>query len=987
MPSDTENGQSQRGRTVGADLDGIGSRNGKRRRPSASSSYSSKSVKSAGSLTLTPSRVAAATKDLLAQFQREAKEREDAKRQASLRQAEAEEEKKRAKAQARQNRPSAAIARIKSMTGRKLRRKGTCRLHHWGSGIKQLIHLTTEPSKPIPRSFYDSVHSEEETNSAIIRAQSPTTESEVSEQDTKLPGTVAKLPMVPQSKAIVRTTSFKPINRLWPDQKAPSQPTKKFGPGYSQRVRDAFSDSDESDADNGQPASVPNRLESDDGSTDSTPGTPEPFRHWFSEYETNFVPHIGFCSVADGPFKGLIRSGPQKGKYLRGHGSPSAATIDEMRKTAVPKEQLGNFWSFDSEATDVTDDERLPVHVPLSSKSTASSESDSTSILIMKQLSQEAPPSNQELGILMSSSPSRSMDHALQSPVCLPAWPSPRACKSGKSDHDQANRAHTPKGAIEHDCRDVDLEVTPNFERALSQVETPSTRSKSSQTQKTPIDISVSVSETPPRMIGRLVVKIPQLSAEKQAEYKIVPETNQELSASASFKSFKEINRVHGDIVHASQDSGSAAIEQILNASPSWLTSITEIRPQSPDTPKKAPYRLRSSTATTPCKKMPTMQPKLELDLTKDQDPTYQPSEPSSASESSADTESKRARKVVETPATPTSRKPTQALESGCDTSPVHQQETKLAPVKTLKDMDNRPQWIHSTPVPAPSISELLQRIKTATVSEQSGTNTASAGQSRSFSDSQPLRNKPMSLENDTAIVTENTAKQRNKRKHKDKNQNGNDDIAPHRKRRKSNRRSNSAETNHDETMRETDKRDGTLHTKTDNSITTTETIPVVSPETHVSYHLDLSTARSGDVLITDDKAFTTKRERRRRNRMNKRVDDKAATANSSKQANVQMPAPTQDRSPASRPAKRNPSSENEALQMSISGDLQALSKQAMVQAPSAQRSRVTKEQSSAVPSAHVDRKRKEMAHVPRPSRKLLSPPITSRPSSAGSAS
>lgn len=132
LPSDTENGQSQHGRTVGADLDDIGSRNGKRRRPSASSSYSSKSVKSAGSLTLTPSRVAAATRDLLAQFQREAKEREDAKRQASLRQAEAEEEKKRAKAQARQNRPSAAIARIKSMTGRKLRRKGMCRLHHWG---------------------------------------------------------------------------------------------------------------------------------------------------------------------------------------------------------------------------------------------------------------------------------------------------------------------------------------------------------------------------------------------------------------------------------------------------------------------------------------------------------------------------------------------------------------------------------------------------------------------------------------------------------------------------------------------------------------------------------------------------------------------------------------------------------------------------------------------------------------------------------------
>lgn len=850
------------------------------------------------------------------------------------------------------------------------------------SGIKQLIPLTTEPSKPIPSAFYDSAHSEEETNSAIIRTQSPTTESEVSEQDTKLPDTVAMIPMAPQSKATVRTTSFKPINRLWPDQKAQIQPTKKFGPGYSQRVRDAFSDSDELNTDNGQPNTTPNRLESDDESTDSTPGTPEPFRHWFSEYETNFVPHVGFCSVADGPFKGLIRSGPKKGKYLKGHGSPSGATIDEMRKTAVPKEQFNNFWSSDSEASYVSDDERLPVHAPPSSKSTASSESDSTSILIMRQLSQEAPPSNQELGILMSSSPSRSMDPASQSPGCLPASQNPRACRSGKSGHDQTNRANTPKGAIERDCRDVDLEVTPNFERALSQVETPSTRSRSSQTQKTPIDISVSVPGTPPRMIGRLVVKVPQLSVKKQAEYEIVPETNQELSVSASFKSFKEINRVHGDAVNASQDSGSAAIEQVLNASPSWLTSITEIRPQSPDTPKKPPYRLRSSTATTPCKKMPAMQPEPELDLTKDQDPTYQPSESCSASERSADTESKRARKVVETPATPTSRKPTKASESDCDTSPVPRQDTKEAPINSREILDNEQVMIQSTPVPAPSIPELLQRIKTATVS---GTDAASAGQSRSFSDSQSLRNKPMSPKNDTMIVTEHIARQRSKRKHKDKHRYGSHDTAPHRKRRKSSRGSNGAESNHDETERETDRRDGTLHTKTDNSITTTETVPVVSSETHDTCQLDLSTAWSGDVLIPDNKASTERRKKRWRNRMNKRVDEKAAAANPFKQVNVQMPAPTQNRSPASRPAKKNPSSTNEVLQMPISGDLQALSKQAMVKAPSVQHSRVNTEQSSAVPSAKVDRKRKKMAVVPRSSRKLLSPPITSRPSSAGS--
>lgn len=858
------------------------------------------------------------------------------------------------------------------------------------------------------------MHSEEETNSAIIRAQSPTTESEVSEQDTKLQGTVAKLPMVPQSKAVVRTTSFKPINRLWPDQKAQSQPTKKFGPGYSQRVRDAFSDSDESDADNGQPVTVPSRLASDDESTDSTPGTPEPFRHWFSEYETNFVPHVGFCSVADGPFKGLIRSGPKKGKYLRGHSSPSAATIDEMRKTAVPKEQLGNFWSSDSEATDVSDDERLPVRAPLSSKSTASSESDSTSILIMKQLSQEAPPSNQELGILMSSSPSRSMDHALQSPVCLPARQNPRACKSGKSDHDQTNRTNTPKRAIEHDCCDVDLEVTPNFERALSQVETPSTRSRSSQTQKTPIDISVSVPGTPPGMFGRLVVKVPQLSAQQQAEYKIVPEMNQELSVSASLKSFKEINRVHGDAAHASQDSGSAAIEQVLNASPSWLTSITEIRPQSPDTPKKSPYRLRSSTAITPCKKMPTTQPKLELDLTKDQDPTYQPSEPSSASESSADTESKSPRKVVNRPATPTFRKPIKTLDSDCDTSPVPEQDAKLAPINSREIFDNEQVMIQSTPVPAPSIPELLQRVKTATVSEQSGTIAASGGQPRSFFDSQAPTDRSESLENDTTIATyirssvdgihhhdtKSSTKQRNKRKRKDKHCDENHEAASHRKKRKDDRGSNGVESNQeDPRRRETRRADGTFKPKTDKIISATESMPAVSSNPQqqpprVQDHMvpvtskdtnDLSTPGPANVPTTDEEALKAKKQQRKQNRKNKRRADYNVTAtNPSKQGIAQLSAPVHDRSRASKPAKENGSPKDKASQLGISDNPQTFGQQAMIEAPSARHRRTTKN-SSAGSSAKVDKKPKKKAHVLGSARKLLSPPITSRPSSAGS--
>lgn len=101
------------------------------RRPSASSipnSKSSKRAKSVGPLTLTPSRIAAATKSLHERFQQEAKARQAAKQAAALQAAQVEEEKKRAKAEARRNTPSAAIAHIKSMTETKFGRKGRSRL-------------------------------------------------------------------------------------------------------------------------------------------------------------------------------------------------------------------------------------------------------------------------------------------------------------------------------------------------------------------------------------------------------------------------------------------------------------------------------------------------------------------------------------------------------------------------------------------------------------------------------------------------------------------------------------------------------------------------------------------------------------------------------------------------------------------------------------------------------------------------------------------
>lgn len=486
-----------------------------------------------------------------------------------------------------------------------------------------------------------------------------------------------------------------------------------MAPAYSKRAHDAFADLDQSDAESTKESQLNSAIvEATNEVTDEdAPSTPDPFRRWFMEYETNFVPHLGFCSVADGPFEGLIRSGPRKGQYLSGHISPSAAKIAEMEKVAVPRERLSNVWSSDPEVVEYndnisdSDDEVFPSSRPQSTKSTVSSESESTSILIMRQLSQEEPPSNQELGILMSSSPSRSTIDSAHTPDCHRSL----QLAASHTAESPGIATTTPKLQAETHRRDSDLDITPNFERALSQVETPSTRSRS--TQKTPAESSASLDNVQPATFGRIVVKVPQLSPEKQAEYKKVPD-NRKRHRRSPLKSFMEINRVHEDTQIASQDSGAAAIEHVLNASPSWLTNITEIEPRTSEHDRRTPYRLRSHAVTTPCHTMIGLQPRPEfkVDLTKHQDPTYQPSDSHSASESSADEQKERSKILAKERASNTPENPVRALlfTRGAVSHPSQGPDTTSKRDASIND----PEWIRSTPIPAPSIPELLQRIK-----------------------------------------------------------------------------------------------------------------------------------------------------------------------------------------------------------------------------------------------------------------------------------
>lgn len=393
-------------------------------------------------------------------------------------------------------------------------------------------------------------------------------------------------------------SSWKPINTLFNTRNSGprSSPPRKFGPGYSLRVREAFSDAeDERTAISGSEA-----VEDSPGTNLDVPGTPGPFERWMSSYETMFATHFGFCSVADGPWKGLIRTGPEKGQYLPGFCAPTQEQIMELERTAVRRErQWNDFGDMDLKSHDGTRDveDGNDTEVPLTptarlDNNSTSASSDASSVRITKQPLQDTPPSNQELAFLMSSSPSRHRSRA--SPSRRGDANKPAHCTTDDSEPrpgggDYLNDwrrldqdMQTPQREPRRSDKDADLEVTPNFERALSQVETPSTRSRSTARFHARHDKPTQV-----RCPGvhDFVVKIPELPVMRRAGYKIVPENNPETGAVGLIRSFEEINDGIQDSSDNSQDSGVAVVEHVLKASPSWLSNVTELVPAQDEAP------------------------------------------------------------------------------------------------------------------------------------------------------------------------------------------------------------------------------------------------------------------------------------------------------------------------------------------------------------------------------------------------------------------
>jgi hypothetical protein len=582
-------------------------------------------------------------------------------------------------------------------------------------------HMPTEPERPIPESFFkEADHSDEDLGDIITGSQYSMEAPKDDERNwSQLPlSQEAPEHRLKSASKVAAMNPFRPINTLSPAPKPQPGPQlpKKFGAGYSQRVRDAFSDSEEAD--------------------------PQP--------------------------------------------------VDDCGPT--PKEEHNL----------TTDDPPKPKET----SSPASADTDTTSVLITNQLTQDAPPSNQELGILMSSSPSRRCAASEHSPTRHPppplgsekrgssisssepssgiparltprrastllerpqqqdeetntnrfAPPSAMYIKSGIAERrvtrpkkevavqvepkpeaiTQRGALATPKRAQKFKDCDADLDVTPNFELALSQVETPSTKARS--TQRSPVVTSGAKSKKSEKSVrfdeaDKLVVKIPMMSAKNQAMYGQFPaiEANE---TSLPLKSFQEINRDGDDVVSTSPDSGATALEHVLKDSPEWLRKVTEVAPNSrgessnrrlypaqslaTNTLSKTPLKIPTKTPTKEPTETPSktsskiartgIAPKRKRDSgsgTDEVDSVYSPSasEWQSDDSLSAGGVRRKSRQTQEG----TARK-VQGIRAPLPREAVAVATPQEKP--KVKTNINKPSAMFRTPVPAPTIASLLKKIK-----------------------------------------------------------------------------------------------------------------------------------------------------------------------------------------------------------------------------------------------------------------------------------
>lgn len=269
-------------------------------------------------------------------------------------------------------------------------------------------------------------------------------------------------------------------------------------------------------------------------------GLPKAFKAWQVKYGSIFrsEPDLPYLYIGDGPWEGLIVDGKHMGKYILGYGPPSADLIADMTGKAVPR------FSSLSEAADSSLGEEnddggheevvLPPIDHGRRATPPSSWSDDSHI--KEQCQRECPPPNQKLGILMSPSPSIKMVREKQAPR-LEQTPSQRTRSKVVNWEEELN-------------------VTPDTERAMSQVETSQRKSHASALKN-----------------AKIVVEIAEPSEAQRAEYKKMPEVNAQVLASG-LKRLSDIDNKSEHITTASQESGLAVVDHVMNKLPAWLKTV-----------------------------------------------------------------------------------------------------------------------------------------------------------------------------------------------------------------------------------------------------------------------------------------------------------------------------------------------------------------------------------------------------------------------------
>ncbi|KAI2465768.1 hypothetical protein F4781DRAFT_435102 [Annulohypoxylon bovei var. microspora] len=244
-----------------------------------------------------------------------------------------------------------------------------------------------------------------------------------------------------------------------------------------------------------------------------------------------------------------------------------------------------------------------PATAPQGALSPPSVESETTSTLITQQLIDDcAPPSNQELAELMSSSPATRLANA-SSPVRktdelaesdddqtsssssepssgIPAHISPKPrlqspeiprTRDASYGLEHVNAAHILGGIAGRRTTRSLTSLLPSIVQSnepAHDVERPSANA----TPESPTQPKEDLTKT------KIVVEVPGLTMEEQAEYDAVSPTPEiEKLSTLSPKSFKEINEATSRVDTASNDpDAEQALKYVLRQSPKWLAGFTE---------------------------------------------------------------------------------------------------------------------------------------------------------------------------------------------------------------------------------------------------------------------------------------------------------------------------------------------------------------------------------------------------------------------------